>query len=62
VIQDDGKGFNVEDTLGNHSRKGLGLFGMRERVLTFGGKFLLTSKQPGGTRLMVELHPPDGMP
>ena len=42
--RDDGKGFDISETLEQH--KGLGLFNLKNRLQTFGGKVVLKS-QPG---------------
>jgi PAS domain S-box-containing protein len=50
AIQDNGKGFDVEETLTRgRSRRGLGLESMRERVELSGGTFALESKMGQGT-------------
>src|SRR5262249_42897620 len=48
-IQDDGKGFDVEQT------KGLGLLGIEERVARLGGRFRIHSTPGSGTILAAEL-------
>ena len=52
IIEDDGRGFNVEETL---SRKdplsGYGLIAMRERCEIFGGSFHIDSAPGRGTRI-----------
>jgi signal transduction histidine kinase len=51
LIEDDGKGFDTADV-----REGaLGLVGMRERVLLFGGRFDIQSGLGSGTGIVVEL-------
>lgn len=49
VIQDDGKGFDIQQI------KGMGLLGIQERVSRLGGRSSLDSKPRGGTFLSVEL-------
>jgi PAS domain S-box-containing protein len=55
VIEDDGKGFNL-DTV--HARKdvdrGLGLISMRERSEDLGGKFRIETGSVRGTKIIVE--------
>jgi len=49
TIQDDGQGFDVEET------KGMGLLGIQERVTRLGGKYKIHSQPERGTILSVEL-------
>jgi len=52
VIEDDGKGFIVEDMIRiKNSGRGLGVFGMKERVSAFGGILTITSRNGKGTRV-----------
>ena len=55
VIEDDGKGFDLETV---HARKdvdrGLGLISMRERSEDLGGKFRIESGPTKGTKIIVE--------
>jgi signal transduction histidine kinase len=51
TISDDGKG--IQPSL-NH-RGGMGLEGMRERVMLVGGKFRLDSAPGAGTQIVIEL-------
>jgi len=53
VIEDNGKGFAVEDGL--FPKGGLGLVGMRERTEKLGGKFRIHSSPGKGTRIRVTL-------
>ena len=46
LIQDDGKGFDVNDM---EKKNSFGLFGMRERILNFGGEIFLESSADSGT-------------
>ena len=50
VIRDDGVGMDV-----HKPHRGFGLLGIRERVLTLGGWFQITSGPVGGTRVRVIL-------
>jgi signal transduction histidine kinase len=55
-IEDNGKGFVVEEILGTHSeRRAWGLLGMQERLGLVGGKFNIESTPGKGTRLAVEI-------
>jgi PAS domain S-box-containing protein len=60
VIEDDGRGFDVEGTLTSYpmGRAGLGIFGMRERVSAFGGTFSIVSARGDGVRITIELASP----
>jgi len=49
TVQDDGQGFDVEQS------KGLGLLGIEERVTRLGGKLEVHSEPGGGTILAVDL-------
>ena len=53
VIRDDGKGFDLHDTL-RPVRSGLGLINMRERVEMLSGRCVLESS-PSGTCLFAEI-------
>jgi signal transduction histidine kinase len=48
-IQDDGKGFHVEE------EKGLGLLGMQERIANLGGLFEVDSTPGQGTRISATI-------
>ncbi|MGE5602699.1 MAG: ATP-binding protein, partial [Nitrososphaerales archaeon] len=50
-VEDDGRGFDVEETIG---RGGLGLLGMRERAEMLGGAFTIDARPGQGTRLRAE--------
>jgi len=51
-IQDNGKGISEADI---HSREALGILGMRERVLPFGGKIEITGSADKGTSATVSI-------
>jgi signal transduction histidine kinase len=57
-IEDDGCGFNVEATMASR-QKGLGLFGMKERLALVDGTLRMTSSRAGGTTViaLVPLSP-----
>ncbi len=55
TVEDNGKGFDVRRPGAGHSRRGLGLMGIQERVSDLGGTFRLESTPGKGTRLSVEL-------
>src|SRR5829696_3205894 len=48
-VEDDGRGFGPETTLG------MGLTGMRERVLTLGGKLEVEGREGAGTRVILRV-------
>ena len=51
VLEDDGAGFDPSRTRG----PGFGLEGMSERVQLLGGTLELSSRESGGTSLVVEV-------
>jgi len=53
VVHDDGSGFNLDSNVAQHSGRGLGLVGMRERVELTGGRFSIVSGQESGTTLQM---------
>jgi PAS domain S-box-containing protein len=52
IIEDDGKGFNMEKL---KNSKSFGILGMKERVLSLNGKFELDSKPGMGTKIRIIL-------
>jgi len=54
-IQDDGRGFQAEP----NKRAGLGLVGMKERVLELGGDLQIASSPGRGTRIEIRLPRPN---
>jgi two-component system, NarL family, sensor histidine kinase UhpB len=54
TIRDDGVGFDVEAVLASKER-GLGLFGMQERMTLVGGRLQLSAWQGGGTLVRAEV-------
>jgi two-component system sensor histidine kinase UhpB len=52
TIEDDGRGFEMSEATSSRER-GLGLFGMRERVELIGGTIAIDSKPGRGTRIHV---------
>ncbi len=58
AVTDDGRGFNVGDTMDGPPAKALGLLGMQERVHTMGGTVNIHSDPGSGTevRVRVPLH------
>jgi signal transduction histidine kinase len=52
MVADNGKGFNLEEVLGrDHSRRGLGLMAMEERVHMMGGSLEIKGEEGKGTRI-----------
>ena len=52
-IHNDGLGFDVDKTLSDKKRQGLGLLGMRERVHSIGGSITIRSAPEEGTTVEV---------
>jgi two-component system CheB/CheR fusion protein len=59
IVEDDGIGFDVEQSFGTQ-QKGVGLIGMRERVILVGGAVEIESTAGSGTTVAVRI--PFGMP
>ncbi|MBA3767486.1 MAG: hypothetical protein H0W99_10945, partial [Acidobacteria bacterium] len=57
IIEDDGVGFDAENTSGAKD-KGLGLVGMRERAALVGGTLEVESHPEEGTRVIVRIPAP----
>ncbi|UCF90247.1 MAG: PAS domain S-box protein [Desulfobacterales bacterium] len=55
-IDDDGKGFDVENLMETASKEGcMGLWSMRERVALLNGEMTIDSRQAMGTRIVIEI-------
>jgi len=54
-IRDDGVGFDVAAVLSRVGTQGLGLMGMRERVVALGGRFTVKSSPGQGTSIEFEV-------
>lgn len=54
TIEDDGQGFDLQNTMRARER-GLGLFGMQERVSVVGGTLKIDSQPGAGTRIVAEI-------
>jgi signal transduction histidine kinase len=54
-IRDDGAGFDVGAVESDHSRSGLGLIGMRERLCAIGGTLTIDSAPGRGTKLFIKI-------
>ncbi len=55
TVEDDGRGLQPEGDAGGARRDGLGLVGIRERVVDLGGTFRIEGRSGTGTRLTIEL-------
>jgi signal transduction histidine kinase len=56
VIEDDGLGFDVKETLSRRAEKGnLGIFGIEERIRLLGGSCQIESTPGQGTALYVRI-------
>lgn len=62
LIEDDGDGFDLEETLQNTRRhynkrngRGLGLLGMKERASLIGGNLMMCSRYGEGTRISLDI-------
>ncbi|HWP81419.1 MAG TPA: PAS domain S-box protein [Bacteroidota bacterium] len=56
TIEDDGKGFEAKNAMfAPDQKRGMGLSGMRERALSFNGKFTVESSPSKGTEIIVEI-------
>ncbi len=58
MIEDDGKGFSIEDASGKPAASRFGLVGMRERARLLGGSFQIESSAGAGTRVTAEVPLP----
>jgi two-component system sensor histidine kinase UhpB len=54
AVEDDGQGFNVEETMRSRER-GLGLFGMQERLALVGGSLVIDSSPGHGTQVRARV-------
>ena len=59
TVTDDGTGFDVQSVLGQKGRSGLGLIGIRERVIPLRGECIINSSPGKGTEISV-LVPSEG--
>lgn len=55
MVEDDGKGFDVENTARNEGSNRLGLRGMRERAALCGGTLNIESRPDGGTTVFARI-------
>jgi signal transduction histidine kinase len=55
TVEDDGIGLQADRRAGGARHDGLGLVGIRERVMDLGGTFRIEGKPGKGTRLTIEL-------
>ena len=54
-IKDDGKGFDINETLADHQEGRIGLIGMQERASIIGGSLSIQSSKGDGTQISVEI-------
>jgi two-component system sensor histidine kinase UhpB len=54
VVMDDGRGFDIDAVMSSRER-GLGLFGMQERVALVGGTLRMASQPGRGTRISLSI-------
>ena len=59
TVTDDGVGFDMQSVLGQKGRSGLGLVGMRERLIPLRGECIINSSPGKGTEISV-LVPSEG--
>jgi PAS domain S-box-containing protein len=63
IVEDDGRGFDVETTLRTSTTTGhLGLFSMCERAMLLGGSVTIESKRGKGTTIFVQVPFEDWVP
>lgn len=55
VVEDDGKGFDIEKLNQKEETKGFGLISMRERVNAFDGDFSIHSNSGSGVEIVIEI-------
>lgn len=55
TITDDGAGFDVQSVLGQKGRSGLGLIGIRERLIPLRGECIINSSPGKGTEILVQV-------
>ncbi|SDW44675.1 PAS domain S-box-containing protein [Lutibacter oricola] len=56
VIDDDGKGFDVDKLLAEKSEAGMGLFFMKERISYINGRIFINSSKNNGTRITININ------
>lgn len=55
IIEDDGKGFDIDSVMASPDGKKLGLFGMYERASLIGGDLTIESRPGSGTTIFLEV-------
>ena len=53
MVADNGRGFKVNEVLGDPTRRGLGLMAMKERARMMGGSLEIRSEEGKGTRITL---------
>ena len=56
VVDDDGKGFDVEKLLAEKKEAGMGLFFMKERINYINGRIFINSSKNNGTRITININ------
>ena len=56
AVQDDGTGFNVDETVTEGRQSGFGLDGMRERARIVNGELTVKSERGQGTSVEVRIQ------
>ncbi len=59
VIDDDGKGFDIEELLKTRKDAGMGLFFMKERINYINGRLFINSSKNDGTRITININLPN---
>ncbi len=55
TVNDDGTGFDVQSVMGQKGRSGLGLIGIRERLIPLRGECIIKSSPGKGTEISVQV-------
>jgi signal transduction histidine kinase len=55
IIEDNGKGFDIDRIMSSKGNKRLGLFGMYERASLIGGNLTIESQPGNGTSVFLEV-------
>ena len=55
VVEDDGRGFDIEEAMHKSPELRLGLFGMYERAALIGGSLTIESEPGKGTAVFLEV-------
>ena len=55
TIEDDGIGFELNKKTASKQLNGIGLIGMRERIMAFDGEFTINTNPGAGTEILIEI-------